>query len=61
MNTRQINAAKLIYNKNFASEMSPEAIAAAEKITKLDDLDDHEDILSAGEYDCIEYVLLPRR
>lgn len=57
MNVRKVNAAKLIYEKNFASEMSPEAVEVAQKIETHSELEEHEDILSAGEFDCISWVL----
>jgi len=57
MTPKQINAANLIYNKNFADEIDPVTLMLMESIESLDDLDQQAPVISAGEYDCIEAIL----
>ena len=60
MNKRLIKSAEAIYLEQFGGFMSEEAIELAGRIKTLDDLDlfDGKGILSAGEFDALETVLV---
>jgi hypothetical protein len=57
MNSKRVNAAKKSYREMFADDMSPAAVEVARTVTTHIELEELEDQLSAGEYDCISWEL----
>jgi hypothetical protein len=57
MNATRVNAAKKSYDEMFGDDMSVRAILIAKQVTTHSELEEFEDELTAGEYDCISWEL----
>lgn len=58
MKRNDIHKANKVYFDWFGDDMSSEALKLAEEIETADDIEQHEEVLSDGEMDAIEAVLL---
>lgn len=60
MTPSQLKQANENYLDMFADDISPDSLAKLETCDSLEELEELEDELSSGEYDCAEYVLAGR-